>query len=147
MNQLLALLLAHPEVTAVLLFLIATGLHVAVGAALHAFRLHDFDWGKLGMFVEQDWATKRGIAILATFLTTLATNLGPNADWRAAYVPAFLALAASCASATLPIARDTLYELVYLVSGFNPAAGRLPASATQVVATHATTGPPVTWTR
>lgn len=108
---------AHPEVAAVMIFLVAVAAHVLVGALLHLVRLHDFDWHRLGAFVEQDFATARGIAILVTFLTTLATTTVPGADWRAAFVPAFAALAASCAAATLPVLRDTLYELVQLVSG------------------------------
>lgn len=125
--QLGALMVAHPEVAAVLVFLAAVGAHVAVGAALHLFRLHDFDWGKLGQFVEHDFATARGIAILVAFLTTLATTVVPGSDFRAAFVPAFAALAASCGAATLPIARDTLYELVQLVGGASPAPTPAPA--------------------
>lgn len=119
--QLVALFKVHPEVAAVLVFLAAVAAHVLVGALLHATRLHDFDWGKLGQFVEHDFASTRGLAILVTFLTTLATTVAPGTDFRAAFAPAFLALAASCGAATLPVVRDTLYELIQLVSGANPA--------------------------
>lgn len=115
-----ALAQAHPEVAAVVIFLLAVAAHVAVGAALHLVRLHDFDWSKLGQFVEADLAATRGIAILITFLLTVATTTLPGSDWRAAFTPAFLTLVASCAAATLPIARDTLYELIELLSGVNP---------------------------
>lgn len=126
--QFLALLQAHPEVATVLVFLVALGAHVAVGAALHLLRLHDFDWHKLGQFVEHDMASVRGVAILTTFLLTVATTTLPGADWRAAFGPAFATLVASCAAATLPIVRDTIYELIELVSGINPKpAARLQA--------------------
>ena len=116
-----ALLQAHPEVAAVVIFLLAVAAHVVVGALLHLIRLRDFDWHRLGAFVEQDFATTRGAAILVTFLTTLVTTTVPGADWRAAFLPAFAALAASCAAATLPVLRDTFYELISLLSGRRPA--------------------------
>lgn len=117
MGQVISFFQNHPEVAAVMVFLGAVAAHVLVGALLHLVRLHDFDWHKLGAFVEQDFATTRGIAILVTFLTTLVTTVVPGSDWKAAFTPAFLALAASCAAATLPVLRDTFYELVQLLSG------------------------------
>jgi hypothetical protein len=122
-----SLIQAHPEVAAVVIFLLAVAAHVVVGALLHLVRLHDFDWHRLGAFVEQDFATARGLAILVTFLTTLVTTTVPGADWRAAFVPAFAALAASCAAATLPVLRDTLHELVELVTGHDSAPRAAPA--------------------
>jgi len=115
-----ALAQAHPEVAAVVIFLLAVAAHVGVGALLHLLRLHDFDWHKLGQFVEADLASTRAKVILVTFLGTLATTTFPGSDWRAAFIPAFATLAASCAAATLPVLRDTLYELVQLISGVNP---------------------------
>lgn len=126
--QFALLLQAHPEVAAVLVFLLAVAAHVLVGAAVHLLRIHDWDWGKLGQFVEADFASTRGIAILVTFVMTLATTIAPGSDWRAAFTPAFLALAASCAAATLPVLRDTLYELVWLLSGTNPKPGVVPSA-------------------
>ncbi len=117
MNQLQALIMVHPEVATVLIFLLAVLAHVVVGALLHLLRLHDFDWHRLGAFVEQDFATTRGLAILTTFVLTLATTTIPGGDWHAAFGPAFLALVGAAAAATLPVVRDTLYELVWLVSG------------------------------
>ncbi len=111
---------AHPEVGAVLLFLTALALNVVVGALLHLTRLGDFDWHRLGAFVEEDLVSSRGAAILVTFLLTLATSTVPGADWRAAYAPAFATLAASCAAATLPLLRDTLYEFIQLLTGTHP---------------------------
>jgi hypothetical protein len=112
----------------VLVFLAALGAHVGVGGLLHLVRLHDFDWHRLGAFVEQDFATKRGVAILTTFVMTLLTTVMPG-EWRAAFGVAFLALSASCASATLPILRDTAYELVELLSGAKITTQQLQAPA------------------
>lgn len=123
---LVALFHDHPEVGAVVVFLAAVAAHITIGALLHATRLHDFDWGKLGLFVEHDFATARGLAILTTFLLTLTTTVVPGSDFRAAFGPAFATLAASCAAATLPILRDTLSELGQLVNGVNPAPARRP---------------------
>lgn len=110
----------YPEVGAVLAYLAAVAAHVAVGALVHLFRLHDFDWHKLGAFIEQDFATRRGLAIGSTFVLTLMTTIAPGADWSVAFIPAFAALAAACAAGTLPVVRDTLRELLQLVSGQEP---------------------------
>ena len=118
---------AHPEVFAVGVFVMALGTHITVGALLHLVRLRDFDWRKLGRFVEQDMATTRGVAILVTLLLTLSTTIVPGSDWHAAFGPAFATLVASCAAATLPIVRDTLYELVQLLTGTNPRPAPRPA--------------------
>jgi hypothetical protein len=112
-----AMIQTHPEVAAVVIFLLAVAAHVLVGATLHLVRLHDFDWHRLGAFVEQDFATVRGLAILTTFVLTLMTTTAPGQDWHAAFAPAFAALVASCAAATLPVVRDTLNELMQLVVG------------------------------
>lgn len=117
---------AHPEVAAVVIFLLAVAAHVIVGALLHLLRLGDFDWHRLGQFVEADLASTRAKVILVTFLGTLLTTTIPGGDWRAAFIPAFAALAASCAAATLPVLRDALYELVELISGTKPT---LPVTA------------------
>ena len=123
MNTLINLLHQHPEAGVVALFLIAVGAHVTVGAALH-LRLRDFDWHKLGGFVEQDFATTRGKAILVTFVLSLVTQLAGGSAWKAAFGVSLAALVASCSAATLPVVRDTLYELVQLVSGWSPTASR-----------------------
>lgn len=120
MSQVVDFVSRYPEVGAVLAYLGAIALHVAVGVLLHLFRLHDFDWHKLGAFVEQDLATRRGIAIGTTFVLALVTTVAPGADVRAAFVPAFAALAAAAAAGTLPILRDAAYELVQLFSGWVP---------------------------
>lgn len=111
------LLVTHPEIGVVSLFLLAVGLHVAVGAALHHFRLKDFDWNKFGAFVETDLASTRAIVIGVSFASTLFTTAFTGGDLKLAFGPAFVVLVASCASATLPILRDTLYEVQQLVTG------------------------------
>lgn len=127
-----ALAQAHPEVATIVVFLIVLGFHIAVGCLVHLVRLHDFDWHRLGKFVEDDFATKRGLAILVTFLMTLVTTTVPNQDVHAAFGPAFAALVLAAGASVLPILRDTLYELVYLVSGQEvaPAAQAAKVSAT-----------------
>ena len=122
MTTLLGLLRQHPEAGVVALYLIAIGSHAAVGALLHLLRLGDFDWHKLGNFVEQDLLTTRGAAIAVTFATSLLTQLSNGSNWHAAFGVSLAALVASCSAASLPIARDTLYELLQLVSGWSPAA-------------------------
>ncbi len=131
MNAFLALLRAHPEVAVVLGYLAALGAHVGVGMLLHAIRLHDFAWDRVGQWIEADAWTARGGAILVAFLLTLIAATLPGSDWRAAFTPAFLALVAAAGASTLPIVRDTLYELVQLLSGVNPkpAARPLPLRA------------------
>jgi len=109
-----------PQVFVILVFLAALALHVVVGALLHRFRLHDFDWKKLGMFVEQDMATKRGAAILTTFVVALITSAQPGQSWQAAFPVALVALVGACVAATLPVIYDTVSELVQLVTGVDP---------------------------
>ena len=121
MATLSGLLHAHPEVGVVALYLVALGAHVVVGASLHAVRLRDFDWHKLGAFVEQDFSSSRGKAILVAFVLSLVTQLSQSASWKAAFGVSLAGLVAACGAATLPVVRDTLYELVQLVSGVNPA--------------------------
>lgn len=116
-----ALLRAHPEVATVLVYLAVLGAHVVVGMLLHALRLRDFAWDRVGQWIEEDVWTARGGAILVTFLMTLVTTIAPGSDWRAAFVPAFATLVAACAASTMPILRDTLYELVQLITGSDPA--------------------------
>ena len=112
----------HPEVGVVLIFLLAVASHVTVGALLHWLRLKDFDWHKLGGFVEQDFATTRGLSILSTFVMTMVTQLTAVSSWKAAFGVSLAALVASCAAATLPVLRDTLYEALQLLTGFDPTA-------------------------
>lgn len=120
----LVFLAAHPDVAAVTLFLAALGAHVLVGALLHLVRLHDFDWHRLGAFIEQDAATARGLAILTTFLLDVVTRLASAspgasaADLRLLVMPAVVSLVAACGASILPLLRDTVYELVQLVTGF-----------------------------
>lgn len=123
-----ALLQAHPEVATVLVYLAALAAHVGVGMLLHAVRLHDFAWDRVGQWIEADVWTARGGAILTTFLLTLITTTVPGSDWRAAFAPAFATLVAATGASTLPIVRDTLYELVQLFSGRMPLA-KMPAQA------------------
>jgi hypothetical protein len=103
-----AFLTRHPEIVVVVVFLVVLAAHVLVGALLHLVRLHDFDWHRLGAYVEQDFATQRGLAILTSFLLTMLTATAPG-EWRAGFGVAFAALVASAAAATLPIVRDTIY--------------------------------------
>lgn len=116
MTGLLEFARRHPEVATVVVFLLAVAAHVAVGALLHLLRRRDFDWHRLGAFVEQDMASLRGLAILTTFVLTLLTTTY-GGDWAAAWGPAFGSLVAACAAATLPILRDTGYELLELMTG------------------------------
>lgn len=113
----------NPAVTPVWFFLGAITLHVLVGGLLHLVRLKDFDWHELGNFVENDFASKRGLAILATASTTLATTFLPGADVKAAFLASWLAFAAACGAAVLPVLRDTFYDFVQLVSGSRPVSG------------------------
>jgi hypothetical protein len=131
LQYLVTLVHAHPEVATLFAYLAVLGAHVGVGMLLHAVRLGDFDWGKVGQWIEADVWTARGGAILVTFLLTLVTTTVPGADWRAAFTPAFLALVAAAGASILPIARDTLYELMQLISGVDPkpAARLQPAKA------------------
>lgn len=131
----LVFLAAHPDVAAVTLFLAALTAHVAVGAALHLVRLHDFDWHKLGAFVEQDMATARGLVILTTFLLDVLTRVvsattppQTAAELRLLVMPAVVSLVAACGASVLPILRDTLRELMQLVSGTNPKPARLASA-------------------
>jgi len=117
MSTLIGLLRQHPEAGVVALYLVAIGSHAVVGALLHLLRLGDFDWRKLGGFIEQDLATTRGLAILTTFAASLLTQLANGAAFKAAFGVSLAALVAACAAATAPIARDTLYELLQLVVG------------------------------
>lgn len=118
----------NPAVLPVLVFLAAVALHILCGAALHLLRLHDFDWGKFGEFVEHDFAVARGIAILVTFVMAVAAQLASTAVGNhltvellaAIVVPPWLALVASCGSAVLPILRDSLYDFVQLLTGTRP---------------------------
>lgn len=130
MTPILDLFRAHPEVATLLVYLVALAAHVGVGILLHAFRIHDFDWGKVGQFIGADlWTAQAGV-MLTTFLLALATTLTPSSDWHAAFVPAFGVLVASAAASTLPIVRDTLRELVQLVGGVQAAAATPAAHAT-----------------
>lgn len=126
MTTILVLARAHPEVATLLVYLAALGAHVGVGILLHAVRIRDFDWAKVGQFIEADLFTAQAAVMLTTFLLTLLTTIEPNSDWKAAFTPAFVTLVASAGASTLPIVRDTLRELVQLVGGV-PVAKPSPA--------------------
>jgi hypothetical protein len=128
MSSLTDLYNSHREVAVVVVFLLAVAAHITAGVLLAVFRRHDFDWHHLGSFVENDVWTKRGGAILATFLITVAAATGSNADLHAAYTPALLALVATTGANTLSVVRDTLYDLIELVSGV--VVNQPPAAAT-----------------
>lgn len=117
MTSLFAFLQAHPEVVALGAYLLALAAHVGVGVALHATRLADFSWDKIGQFMESDLWSKRAGVMLITFIGTVVTTTSPNGDIRSAFGPAFATLVVSATASTLPIVRDTLRELVQLVSG------------------------------
>src|SRR5262249_45124324 len=116
---LINLLRQHPEVGVVALYAIALGSHATVGALLHLLRLGDFDWHKLGGFIEQDLVTTRGLAVLTLAASSLLTQLSSGATLQAAFHVALAGLVAASAAATAPIVRDTLYELLQLVAGVN----------------------------
>lgn len=128
MTPLLAFLQAHPEVVALGAYLLALGAHVGVGVALHATRLADFSWDKIGQFMESDLWSKRAGVMLVTFIGTVVTTTSPNADIRSAFGPAFATLVVSATASTLPLVRDTLTELGQLIGGV-PAPARAPAKA------------------
>lgn len=124
MTPLLAFLQAHPEVAAIGAYLAALAAHVGVGVALHATRLADFSWDKIGQFMETDLWSRRAGVMLVTFVGTVITTTTPNADIRSAFGPAFATLVVSATAATLPILRDTLTELGQLIGGIPaPASG------------------------
>jgi hypothetical protein len=107
----------NPAVGTLAVFFCVVMAHVLVGALLHALRLHDFDWDKLGQFVETDFGSRRAVVAFSLALGTVISDAVPGSTAHSLAQVFLTALVPVAAANTLPVLRDTLRELYELVTG------------------------------
>jgi len=117
MANIVSFFASYPGAATLATFLGAVMAHVLVGIVLHATRLHDFDWSKLPQFVEQDYASKRVVAVYVLALSNVMAQVTPSASAHALAQVFLAALVPAAAAATAPVVRDTISELVQLLTG------------------------------